>query len=135
MMAAAIRMRDDHSAQKLRGLARTCKNGAQARRLMSLAAVTEGKSHLEAASIGLMDRQTLRDWVIRFNDEGAKGLINHKSTGRKPKLPNEQKKQLAGLVEEGPGDHVPGLIRWRCVDLAALVKERFRVCSRIHNRV
>ena len=127
IMSAAIRMRDDYRADELRNLARTCQNGAQARRLMSLAAVVEGKSRLEAARTGLMDRQTLRDWVIRFNDEGPQGLIDHKSTGRKPKLTAEQKSQLAQLVEEGPGDHVPGLIRWRCVDLVAQVKERFGV--------
>jgi transposase len=127
MMSAAIRMRDDYSADELRNLARSCKDGAQARRLMALAAVGEGKSRLEAARIGLMDRQTLRDWVIRFNDEGPQGLIDHKSPGRKSKLTDEQKSQLAQLVEDGPGDHVPGLIRWRCVDLATLVKERFGV--------
>jgi len=127
MMSAAIGMRDDYSGDDLRNLARTCQNGAQARRLMSLAAVVEGKSRLEAAQIGLMDRQTLRDWVIRFNDEGPDGLIDHKSSGRKSKLTDEQKSQLAQLVEEGPGDHAPGLIRWRCVDLAVLVKERFGV--------
>lgn len=126
-MSAAIGIRSDYSADELRNLARNSRNGAQARRLMSLAAVTEGKSRLEAARIGLMDRQTLRDLVIRFNDEGPEGLINHKSPGRKPKLTHEQKSQLARLVEEGPGDHVPGLVRWRCVDLAALVNERFGV--------
>jgi len=116
MMSAAIRIRNDYSADELRGLARTSKDGAQARRLMSLAAVAEGKSRVEAAAIGLMDRQTLRDWVIRFNDEGPEGLIDHKSPGRKSKLNPQQKSQLAQLVEQGPGDHVPGLIRWRCVD-------------------
>ena len=126
-MSAAIRMRDDYSADELLGLARTCQNGAQARRLMSLAAVSEGKSRLEAARVGLMDRQTLRDWVIRFNNEGPEGLIDHKSSGRKSKLTDEQKSQLALFVEEGPGDHIPGLMRWRCVDLAALVNERFGV--------
>ncbi len=126
-MSAAIRIRDDYSSDELLNLARSCKDGAQARRLMALAAVGEGKSRLEAARIGLMDRQTLRDWVIRFNDEGPQGLIDHKSTGRKPKLSDEQKSQLAQLVEDGPGDHVPGLMRWRCVDLAAQVKQRFGV--------
>ncbi len=106
-MSAAIRIRDDYSSDELLNLARSCKDGAQARRVM--------------------DRQTLRDWVIRFNDEGPQGLIDHKSTGRKPKLSDEQKSQLAQLVEDGPGDHVPGLMRWRCVDLAARVKQRFGV--------
>ena len=124
-MSAAIKMRDDYSADALLVLARNSHDGAQTRRLMSLAAVAEGKPRLEAAAIGLMDRQTLRDWVIRFNEDGPDGLIDHKSSGRKSKLDDEHKSQLAQLVEEGPG--VPGLVRWRCIDLAVVVKERFGV--------
>ncbi|MCP4183278.1 MAG: helix-turn-helix domain-containing protein [Hyphomicrobiales bacterium] len=127
MMSAAIRIREDYCAEELRVLARVSKDRGQTRRLMSLAAVMEGKSRLESAAIGLMDRQTLQDWVIRFNGDGPDGLIEHKSAGRKPKLSDEQKSRLAQHVEEGPGDHVPGLIRWRCVDLASLVRQRFNV--------
>ncbi len=74
-----------------------------------------------------MDRQTLRDWVHRFNEEGPEGLINRRGGGGRSKLSAEQQRQLAGLVETGPGDLVPGLVRWRCVDLVAVIKERFGV--------
>ena len=83
-MGAALRLREDYSADDLRGFACKARDGAQARRLMALAAVADGKRRAEAAAIGLMDRQTLRDWVVRFNAEGAEGLIDKTSPGRPP---------------------------------------------------
>jgi transposase len=74
-----------------------------------------------------MDRQTLRDWVIRFNEQGPDGLINKKTPGRPSKFTNEYRSELAKIVAEGPGNYVPGLIRWRCIDLVPVVKERFGV--------
>ncbi len=126
-MAAALRLRGDYSADDLRGSACKARDGAQARRLMALAAVADGKRRAEAAAIGLMDRQTLRDWVIRFNAEGAEGLIDKTSPGRPPKLTPAQKQELRQVVEEGPEKHVPHLVRWRRADLAAVARERFAV--------
>ena len=105
-MGAALRLREDYSAEDLRGLACKARDGAQARRLMALAAVADGKRRAEAAAIGLMDRQTLRDWVVRFNAEGAEGLIDKTSPGRPPKLTPAQKQQLRQVVEDGPEKHV-----------------------------
>src|SRR5512134_3957128 len=93
-MAAAVRLREDYGANDLRRLACKAHNGAQARRLMALAAVVDGKSRAEAAAVGLMDRQTLRDWVIRFNAEGPEGLIDKSSPGRPPKLTPAQKQEV-----------------------------------------
>jgi transposase len=126
-MAAAVRLREDYSADDLRGLAGKARDGAQARRLMALAAIADGKSRAEAAAVGLMDRQTLRDWVLRFNAEGPEGLIDRTSPGRPPKLTAAQKRELRQVVEEGPGQHDPDLGRWRRADLAAVVKDRFAV--------
>ena len=126
-MAAAVRLREDYSADDLRGLACKARDGAQARRLMALAAVAAGKSRAEAATIGLMDRQTLRDWVVRFNAEGPEGLIDRRSPGRPPKLTSAQKRELRQMVEDGPEKHVPHLVRWRRADLAAVARERFAV--------
>jgi transposase len=126
-MSAAIKMRSDFSGDELRRLASAAHDGEQTRRLMALAAIADGKNRTEAATIGLMDRQTLRDWVIRFNEHGPDGLINKKTPGRPSKLTAEQKRQLAGIVEEGPANLVPGLIRWRCIDLVPVVKKRFGV--------
>jgi transposase len=97
-MGAASRLRDDYGADDLRGFACKARDGAQARRLMALAAVADGKRRAEAAAIGLMDRQTLRDWVVRFNAEGAEGLIDKTSPGRPPKLTPAQKQELRQVV-------------------------------------
>jgi transposase len=90
---------------------------------MALAAIADGQSRAEAAAIGLMDRQTLR--VIRFNAEGPAGLIDRSSPGRPPKLRPAQKQEMRQWLEEGPGPHDPRLVRWRCADLAGVIRDRF----------
>ncbi len=97
-MAVAVRLREDYSADDLRGLASKARHGAQTRRLVALAAIADGQSRDEAAAIGLMDRQTLRDWVIRFNAEGPVGLIDRSSPGRPPKLTPAQKQEVRQCV-------------------------------------
>jgi transposase len=111
----------------LRQLAARAKDSNQARRLLALAAVREGKDREEAARIGGMDRQTLRDWVHAFNERGPEGLINGKAPGPKPKLTAEQKAELARIVERGPDRKKDGVVRWRCVDLKGVIKERWNV--------
>ena len=99
-------MRTDYTAGEVRRLATRAKDAAQARRLLAIAAVLEGTSREDAAEIAGMDRQTLRDWVIRFNERGPDGLINLPSPGAPGKLNDEHKAFLAGIVEEGPTDSV-----------------------------
>src|SRR5271169_1593443 len=101
-MGTAIAVRADFSSQKLRRLATRVRDAAQARRLLAIAAVLDGTSREDAAKIGGMDRQTLRDWVIRFNDQGPDGLINIPSSGVPPKLGKKHRAFLDRLVEEGP---------------------------------
>ncbi len=112
-MAAAIALREDFSAEDLRVLARASRDSRQCRRLLALAAVAEGRSRLLAAEIGGMDRQTLRDWVHRFNGEGPKGLLDRKTDGPTPKLTAAQKAELAEFVEAGPDRETDGVVRWR----------------------
>src|SRR6202521_4685766 len=126
-MSAAIGLRQDFEAVGLRRLAAAAKDADQARRLLALAAVYDGQNREEAARIGGMDRQTLRDWVHRFNEEGADGLINAKSPGRPSKLSLEQKEELRRLVEAGADPEKDGVARWRCVDLKRVLGERFGV--------
>jgi Helix-turn-helix domain len=85
-MGHAVAVRSDYTADKVRRLAKRVKDAAQARRLLAIAAVLDGASRTAAAGIGGMDRQTLRDWVIRFNDQGPDGLINIPSPGLPPSL-------------------------------------------------
>ena len=101
-MPSAVRLREDYSAKELRALARRSKDVNQSRRLLSLAAVRDGMDRGSAAKIGGMDRQTLRDWVHRFNGSGPQGLIDNWTEGPKPRLSADQLAQFAQIVEAGP---------------------------------
>jgi len=130
---ASIRLRGDFDAASVRRLARAAVDADQARRLLGIAAVYEGMSRADAARIGGMDRQTLRDWVHRFNDEGAAGLVNRPAPGNPRRLTPEQEAELAKLVEAGPAAAgLAHLARWRCADLGALILERWG--ARYHER-
>src|ERR671922_2016816 len=124
-MGKAIAVRSDYSSGQLRRLAKTSRDGAQARRLLAIAAVLDGASRAEAAKAGGMDRQTLRDWIIRFNEKGPYGLLNLPSPGATPKLKAEHKAFLSRIIEEGPIPAVHGVVRWRACDLIALLHEEF----------
>ena len=127
-MPSAVKLRDGYSAEELRALARRSKDANQSRRLLSLAAVRDGMERGEAAKIGGMDRQTLRDWVHRFNALGPDGLIdNRNASGPTTRLPLEQLREFAKLVEAGPDREVDGVVRWRRVDLKLVIAERFGV--------
>jgi len=126
-MGTAISVRTDYSSLELRRLAARVKDAGQARRLLALAAVLDGASRTDAARIGGMDRQTLRDWVIRFNEQGPDGLINKSSPGAPGKLTEEHKAFLARLVEEGPIPAVDGVVRWRPCDLIMRLFEEFGI--------
>ena len=116
-MGQAVPVRTDYSASEVRRLAKQAKDAGQARRLLAIAAVLDGASREDAAKIGGMDRQTLRDWVIRFNEQGPDGLINIPSPGAPPKLDDTHRAFLARIVEEGPIPAVHGVVRWRACDL------------------
>jgi len=126
-MSAAVPVRDDFSAEELRLLAGRVQDAPQACRLLAIAAVYDGMDREEAARVGGMDRQTLRDWVHRFNAQGPAGLVNIKPPGRRPRLSDEQKQELCRLVEAGPDPHTDGVVRWRCADLKRTLGQRFGV--------
>jgi transposase len=126
-MPAPVSVRTDFSAGELRRLAAATKNANQSRRLLSLAAVLEGMNRTDAARIGGMDRQTLRDWVHRFNERGPDGLKDTWSKGNPRRLSPDQQAELARLVETGPDRAVHGVVRWRRIDLKHLIAERFGV--------
>jgi transposase len=124
-MGQAVPLRGDYTAGEVRRLATRAKDGAQVRRLLAIAAVLDGASREEAAKVGGMDRQTLRDWVIRFNEQGPDGLINIASPGAPPKLTDEHRAFLARIVEDGPIPAVHGVVRWRACDLIMRLHEEF----------
>ena len=124
-MGQAVPVRTDYTASEVRRFARCAKDGAQARRLLALAAVLDGVSREEAAKLGGMDRQTLRDWVIRFNEQGPDGLINIPSPGAPPKLDDMHKAFLRRIVDEGPIPAIHGVVRWRACDLIMRLHDEF----------
>ena len=126
-MPSAVKMRTDYSASDLRRLASATRHANQSRRLLSLAAVLDGMRRDEAARIGGMDRQTLRDWVHRFNAEGPDGLKDIPSKGHPCRLTSEQLRALAEIVETGPDRAQDGVVRWRRVDLKRVIEARFGV--------
>lgn len=131
-MPSAVRLRTDFTARELRRLAKKAKDVNQSRRLLSLAAVLNGMSRTEAAMIGGMDRQTLRDWVHRFNTAGPDGLLDNWASGPTTRLSAAQKAELTRIVEMGPDKDVDGVVRWRRIDLKRVIAERFGVdyCER-----
>jgi transposase len=126
-MPAAVKLREDFSAIQLRALARRSRDVNQSRRLLSLAAVRDGKDRGEAAKIGGMDRQTLRDWVHRFNAAGPDGLFDHWANGPKPRLSQGQLAEFAKIVEAGPDREKDGVVRWRRADLKRVIADKFGV--------
>lgn len=132
-MGAAISItRLDLTASELRAAASGEKDGSAARRMLALALVLDGADRKTAAATCGMDRQTLRDWVHRYNAAGLSGLHDLKLPGPTPKLTAEQQAELAGLVEAGPDPVRHGVVRWRRVDLRDELERRFGVA--LHER-
>ena len=124
--------RHELGSDRLRREAARCRDAAAARRMLALALVLEGGSREAAARAAGMDRQTLRDWVHRYNAGGLAGLRDRPRSGRKPRLTPEQGAELAAVVERGPDPDRDGVVRWRRIDLKALIEARFDV--RLHER-
>ena len=122
-----IPLRSDFDAANLRAAARRSKDAAQARRLLALAAVYDGATRTEAAKIGGVTLQIVRDWVVKFNAQGPDGLIDRKAPGQPSRLNDTHRAALAKIIESGPIPAVHGVVRWRIVDLCQWIWEEFRV--------
>jgi transposase len=115
------------SASQLRSAAAKTSQAKQARRILAIAMVLDGHDRALAAQAGGMDRQTLRDWVHRYNAEGLAGLVDRPRPGRPPSLTEDQQRQVAQWIEEGPDLARDGVVRWRCADLVKRIKTAFDV--------
>jgi putative transposase len=111
----------------LRTAAKRSKDGPQARRLLALAAIYEGATRGEAAKIGGVTLQIVRDWVLKFNARGPDGLIDRKAPGQAPRLKAEHRAALAAILESGPIPAAHGVVRWRIVDLRQWIFAEFRI--------
>lgn len=112
-----IPLRADFDALHLRFAAKRFKDGPQARRLLALAAVYDGATRTEAARIGGVTVQIVRDWVLKLNAHGTDGLLDRKPPGQPPRLTDAHRAAVAAMVESGPMPAVHGVVRWRVIDL------------------
>jgi transposase len=126
-MGAAIGLREDFDGAALRRLARTTKSANQGRRLLALAEIYDGRSRSDAARIGGVGLQIVRDWVLRFNAHGPDGLLDGKAPGKRSVLNEGQRRALVEIVESGPIPAIHGVVRWRLIDLVRWLHEEFAV--------
>ena len=124
-----IALRAGFDAAGLRAAARRTKDAAQARRLLALAAIYDGASRTEAARIGGVTVQIVRDWVVRFNAQSPTGLVDRKAPGQASRLNNTHRAALAEVLESGPIPAIHGVVRWRLVDLCQWLWEEHRVTA------
>ena len=126
-MAAPVPLRSDFDAPRVRTLAKGSRDPDQTRRLLALAAIYDGATRTEAARIGCVTLQIVRDWVLRFNTAGPQGLVTGRAPGSRPLLNAEQRLALQHILDAGPIPAVHGVVRWRLVDVIAWVWEEFRI--------
>ena len=126
-MSVPVALRTDFTGLQLRALAKQCKDAAFARRLLALAEIFDGGSRSDAARIGGVGLQTIRDWVLRFNAKGPEGLKDGKAPGQPSLLKDEHRRALAQKIEDGPNPAADGVVRWRLIDLAQWIFEDYRI--------
>jgi transposase len=126
-MGQPLPLRPDYDAPALRVAARRSTDAGQARRLLALAAIYDGASRTQAARIGTVTLQIVRDWVVRFNAAGPEGLVDRRPPGSVPRLTDAHRAALATTIEAGPIPASHGVVRWRLIDLGQWLWEEFRV--------
>lgn len=126
-MRRGISLRKDFDGDVLRRMSRQTKDAAQVRRLLALASIYDGGSRSDAARMGNVTLQIIRDWVLRFNERGPEGLINGKAPGPGSRLNDHHRAALAQAMERGPTPYLDGVVRWRLCDLAHWLWQEFRV--------
>lgn len=126
-MPKVVEIELSRTPAELRRLAAGAKDANQSRRLLSIAAVLDGMSRADAARIGGMDRQTLRDWAHRYNEHGPAGLKDRRRRGNPRRLSQAQQAELVEIVETGPDRALDGVVRWRRIDLKRVIAERFAI--------
>jgi len=122
-----IPLRTDYDAARLRLAACESKDAGQTRRLLALAAIYDGASRTEAAAVGGVTLQIVRDWVLKLNAGGPEALVDYKGPGPQPILTDAHRAVLAQAIEDGPIPAIHGVVRWRVVDLVQWLSDDFQV--------
>lgn len=126
-MSHPVPLRRDFDAAGLRRLARDSRDANQARRLLALATIYAGGTRSDAAEVGGVGLQIIRDWVVRFNAAGPAGLLDRKAPGQPARLDAGHRRALAAMLEAGPIPAVHGVVRWRLIDLAQWVWDELKI--------
>jgi transposase len=124
-MGTALAIRDDLTPAALRRRARHEPNRRAALRMLAIANALEGMSRAEAARLAGMERQALRDAVVRFNAEGLAGLHDRPKPGRPERLSEAEQAALAARVFRGPDPQREGVSAWTRADLCGWLEARF----------
>jgi transposase len=124
-MGAALAIRDELTAVALRRHARHEPNRRAALRMLAIANALEGTSRAEAARLAGMERQALRDAVVRYNAEGLAGLHDRPKPGRPERLSEAEQAALAARVFRGPDPERDGTVAWTRADLCFWLEARF----------
>jgi transposase len=123
----ALKIRDDLSAEEIRRLARKERQRRPAMRMLAVANALDGMSRAEAAQVVGMDRQALRDVVVRYNAEGVAGFYDRPKPGRSCQLSEGEQAALKALVLRGPNAEKEGISRYTLADICDLAEDRFGV--------
>jgi transposase len=126
-MGQPIALRQDYDAARLHRIGRKSENADQVRRLLALAVIYEGSSRTEAAEVGGVSLQVVRDWVLRFNAHGPDGLIDRRAPGQPSRLNDAHRAALVAMVENGPIPAVHEVVRWRIIDLCQWLWEEYEI--------
>jgi transposase len=122
---AALEIRKDRTPIVLRCLAKSENNARISRRMLAIANALSGMDRKTAAEAAGMDRQALRDWVIRYNEYGIEGLRDRWGKGRPARLDEHEQSELAAIILRGPDPETDGLSAYTLEDLVHIAKERF----------
>lgn len=125
MGSRGLPIRDDVSGLELRRLAVREEDRAKARRMMAIANALEGMPRAEAARVAGMERQALRDAVLRYNAEGVAGLSDRPRAARRPRLDTEQAAELGRIILGGPDPERDGLSTWTLPELCRVIEARW----------
>ena len=122
-----IPLRADYDSARLRLAARESRDAGQTRRLLALAAIYDGASRTDAAAVGGVTLQIVRDWVLKLNASGPDALVDYKGPGPQPILTEVHRAALARAIEDGPMPAIHGVVRWRVIDLVQWLSDEFQV--------
>jgi transposase len=122
-----VALRSDFNALAVRVAAKRSKDGPQTRRLLSVAAIYDGATRTQAAAMGGVTLQIVRDWVVKFNASGPDGLVDRKAPGQPSRLNDTHRSALAAIIESGPIPAIHGIVRWRIIDLCQWMFDEYDI--------